>query len=146
MSYICPDCVGEPVLQSIVIAEASAENPCEYCESDLPTAAIWSIAERCDKALDTFYEDSSRAMAVVLYDRTPAGEDLSTTIQGLARVPESAASDIIDALQEIGTTGILVKANTAMTSHGSSYALRSSHRYSPNGPKWRAVCGARPGI
>jgi hypothetical protein len=99
MSHICSDCVGEAVLRCFVIAEASNENSCDYCDSDLPAANIWGIADRCDKVLTTFYEDSSETMAVVHFGHTPAGTDLLGTIQELAVVSESAASDIIEALQ-----------------------------------------------
>jgi hypothetical protein len=99
MSHICSDCVGEPVLRCFVIAEASNESPCDYCDSDLPAAKIWDIADRCNKVLSTFYEDSSQTMAVVHFGHTPTGTDLLGTIQELAVVSESAASDIVEALQ-----------------------------------------------
>lgn len=108
MPYICPDCVGEPVLRSFVIGEASTENPCDYCESELPAADLWRVAEKCDYVLATFFEDSSQTMAVVHFGRTPAGQDASETIQRLAVVSEEIASDIIGSLQALwydGDTG-----------------------------------------
>lgn len=101
MNHICSDCVGEPFLRCFVIAEALNENSCDYCDSDLPSAKIWAVAEKCDKVLATFYEDSSETMAVVHFGHVPAGTDLLTTIQELAVVSKSAASDIMETLQTI---------------------------------------------
>ena len=101
MCHICPDCIGEPVLRSMVIAATSNENSCDYCERELPSGELWGVAEKCDQVLTTFYEESSQTMAVVHFGRTPAGKDLTTTIQELALVSESVAADIVDALQAI---------------------------------------------
>lgn len=99
MCHICPDCIGEPFLRSMVIAAASNENSCDYCERELPSADLWGVAERCNQVLEIFYEESSQTMAVVHFGHTPAGKELLTTIQELALVSESVAEDIVDALQ-----------------------------------------------
>ncbi|MGX9696689.1 RES family NAD+ phosphorylase [Janthinobacterium lividum] len=64
----------------------------------MPSADLWGVAEKCNQVLETFYEESSQTMAVVHFGHTPAGEDLSTTIQELALVSEFVATDIVDAL------------------------------------------------
>lgn len=99
MSHICADCIGEPVLRNLVLGAASSEYTCDYCSSGFPAAEIWYVAEQCDEVLETFYEVSSQTMAVVHFDRTPAGDDLATTIENLAKVPQAAVDDIVESLQ-----------------------------------------------
>lgn len=99
MSHICPTCIGEPVLQRLVAAAASAAHTCDYCDGELPAAEVWFVAQKCDEVLATFYELSSQTMAVVHFDRTPVGEDLETTIQQLVQVPQAALEDIVETLQ-----------------------------------------------
>lgn len=99
MAHICPNCIGEPILRSLAITFCSSDYTCDYCESDLPAAELSRIAEKCDEVLTTFYQESSQTMAVVHFGRTPAGEDLATTLQELALVSASAATDIAEILE-----------------------------------------------
>lgn len=99
MSFICSDCVGEPVLKFFVESKATNENSCDYCDSELPTVDLWDVTDKCDHVLTTFFEDSSQTMAVVHFGRTPAGKDAFATIEELAVVSEDVASDIVEALQ-----------------------------------------------
>lgn len=101
MSHICPDCIGEPVLQSLVSAAASAAHACDYCERGLPAAEVWFVAQKCDDVLETFYELSSQTMAVIHFGRIPIGENLNSTIQKIVRVSQDALEAIVDALQSM---------------------------------------------
>ncbi|WP_198085097.1 RES family NAD+ phosphorylase [Variovorax sp. E3] len=99
MNYICAACIGEPVLQRLVLVEASSANTCDYCDREQPAAEVWFVAQKCDMVIATFYELSSQTMAVVHFDRTPAGTDLETTIQELVQVPRDALEAIVETLQ-----------------------------------------------
>ncbi|KMK81790.1 MULTISPECIES: RES family NAD+ phosphorylase [Pectobacterium] len=98
MSFICADCVGEQYLQRLVRDAATHENTCEYCNSDEPASDLWMVAQRCENIIDTFFELSSNTMAVIHFDRTPAGYDLHTTISNLTRMPKEAVDVVIEYL------------------------------------------------
>lgn len=98
MSFICADCVGEPYLQRLVHNAATSENPCEYCDGDEPAADLWTVAQLCADVLDTFFQESSHTMAVVHFGRTPAGNDLQTTILELTGIPLDAVDLVVEHL------------------------------------------------
>lgn len=98
MSFICADCVGEPYLQRLVQDAATSESPCEYCDGDAPAADLWMVAHLCDEVLDKFFEESSQTMAVVHFDRKPAGNDLQTTISNLTGLPQEAVDVVVENL------------------------------------------------
>jgi len=105
MTYICATCIEEPKLKEIVGLESNEDNPCEYCDRDEPTVEICFIAERCNEVFATFYEASSLTMAVVVYDHTPAGNDLSSTLSDLIGAPDEAINDISEILQSMWYDG-----------------------------------------
>lgn len=119
MSFICADCVQEPYLQRLVQDAARPENPCEYCDCAGPAADILHVAKQCEAVLDTYYEESSHTMAVVHFNRCPAGNDLRTTILQLTRMPENAVDDVVEYLGTSGTTPILASRATGMMTRGS---------------------------
>ncbi|AYH07380.1 MULTISPECIES: RES family NAD+ phosphorylase [Pectobacterium] len=98
MSFICADCVGEQYLQRLVRDAATHENACEYCNNDDPAADLRMVAQRCEKIIDTFFELSSNTMAVIHFDRTPAGHDLHTTISNLTKIPPEAVDVVVEYL------------------------------------------------
>lgn len=101
MSFICADCVGEPCLQRLLQDAATSEIPCEYCDGDAPVADLWTVAKLCDEVLDTFFEESSHTMAVVHFGRTPAGNDLQTTISDLTALPREAVDVVVEYLASL---------------------------------------------
>lgn len=101
MSVICADCVGEPYLQRLVQDAATSGIPCEYCNGDAPAADLWTVVHLCDEVLDTFFEESSHTMAVVHFGRTPAGNDLQTTISDLTGLPQEAVDVVVEHLASL---------------------------------------------
>lgn len=100
MSYICPVCIKEPVLQIIISQAAKETEPCGYCQSGAPTVEIGVVADLCEKVIDTFYEPSNFTMAVVHFGRDPAGENLEELVEGLTGIPSEAAKDVSAELLE----------------------------------------------
>ncbi|WP_084018099.1 RES family NAD+ phosphorylase [Azoarcus olearius] len=98
MSFVCADCIGEPYLQRLVQDAATSEIPCEYCDGDAPAVDLWMVAALCDEVLDTFFEESSHTMAIVHFGRTPAGNDLHTTISTLTGLPRAAVDIVVEHL------------------------------------------------
>lgn len=101
MSFICAECVNEPCLRQLVRDAAIFGIPCEYCDDDLPAADLWTVARLCQEVLDIFFEVSSNTMAVVHFDRIPAGDDLPTTIAQLTGMPQEAVEVIVDHLESL---------------------------------------------
>lgn len=99
MSFICADCVREPYLQRLVRDAATSDNPCEYCESDASAADLWQVARLCEEVIDTFFEESSHTMAVIHFNRIPAGNDLHTTIAAITCMPQEAVDVVVEYLQ-----------------------------------------------
>ncbi|WP_169801504.1 RES family NAD+ phosphorylase [Hydrogenophaga palleronii] len=77
---------------------ATSENPCEYCDGDASAADLWEVARLCEEVIDTFFEESSNTMAVIHFGRTPAGNDLQTTISELTGMPQEAAEVVVEHL------------------------------------------------
>lgn len=74
VGYICPDCVGELFLRRLVSTAAVEQYPCAYCESEGPPAEISFVAQQCSEVISTFFEVSSLTMAVVHFNKDPAGQ------------------------------------------------------------------------
>lgn len=100
MSYICPTCVGESLLSRLVSTAAVKENPCEYCASGAPGTEISFVAQRCSEVISTFFEVSSCTMAVVHFNREPAGESLAEVVERLTSMPSKAVEDVTEALTQ----------------------------------------------
>ena len=99
MSFICADCVREPYLQRLVRDAATSDNPCEYCESDASAADLWQVAQPSEEVIDTLFEESSHTMAVIHFNRIPAGNDLHTTIAAITCMPQEAVDVVVEYLQ-----------------------------------------------
>lgn len=100
MSYICPACVGEPFLSRLVSTAAVEQDPCAYCESEGPTAEISFVAQQCSEVISTFFEVSSLTMAVVHFNRDPAGESLAEVVERLTSIPTKAVEDVVEELTQ----------------------------------------------
>lgn len=100
MSYICPDCVGDTFLRRLVSTAAVKKYPCAYCESDVPTVEISFVAQRCSEVISTFFEVSSLTMAVVHFNREPAGENLAKVVERLTSIPSKAVEDVVEELTQ----------------------------------------------
>jgi hypothetical protein len=100
VSYICPVCIKEPVLQKIISQVAKETEPCGYCQSGVPTVEIGVVADLCEQVIDTFYEPSNFTMAVVHFGRDPAGENLEELVESLTGIPSKAAEDVAAELCE----------------------------------------------
>lgn len=101
MNHICASCVGEAVLSSLVAAAATANYQCDFCERDHPAVELYFVAQKFSAVIQTFFELSSQTMAVVHFDRTPAGEDVETLLKRLIRPPEEAIEPIVDILDHM---------------------------------------------
>lgn len=136
MSFICADCVGEPYLQRLVQDAATSESPCEYCDGDAPAADLWMVAHLCDEVLDKFFEESSQTMAVVHFDRKPAGNDLQTTISDLTGLPPKAVDDVVELL-----ASVWYDADSAESRYGDDdpWFVRKSSMAEPLGHAWREM-------
>lgn len=100
MSHICPACIGEPYLRHLVSMSAVKEEPCEYCEGDGPTVEISFVAHRCSDVISTFFEVSSLTMAVVHFNREPAGASVSEVVKHLTSMRGKAVDDIVEELTQ----------------------------------------------
>lgn len=100
MSYICAECVEEPCLKRLVQENARPKHLCSYCGSTT-AVDLWVIALRCEEIIDVFFDESSDTMAVRIYDRTPAGNDLQTTVEELTRLPWETAEIIAGYIHKI---------------------------------------------
>jgi len=96
MTYICLTCLKDSYLRQTLAKE---DEPCEYCDASGPSASIFSVAQECDRVLETHFEPTQMQPAVVIYGRTPAGHDLRETLHRLDIVPEIALDDLIEDLQ-----------------------------------------------
>jgi DNA-directed RNA polymerase subunit RPC12/RpoP len=101
MSYICARCIADPELSVLVAANAREHNVCDYCEYDRPAVDLDFVAQQCSDVIETFYENSSRTMAVIHFDRTPAGQDLQSLLNHLVGAPDDAIEALEEALQQI---------------------------------------------
>lgn len=136
MSFICADCVGEQYLKRLVREAATSENPCEYCDGDASAADLWYVAQLCEEVVDTFFEESSHTVAVMHFGRTPAGNDLRTTIAGLTGIPQEAVEVVVERLG-----GLWYDADSGESRYGDDdpwFVVKSSLA-EPLGHAWREM-------
>lgn len=98
MSYICLTCVGEPFLRRLVSMGAVKDYSCEYCDGDGPSVEISLISRKCSDVISTFFEVSSLTMAVVHFNRDPAGESLADLVEHLTLMSGKAVDDVVEEL------------------------------------------------
>ncbi|WP_213760014.1 RES family NAD+ phosphorylase [Citrobacter freundii] len=136
MNFICADCVGESYLQRLVQDAATSESSCQYCDGDAPASDLWEVARLCGEVIDTFFEESSHTMAVIHFGRTPAGNDLQSTISELTGMPQEAAEVVVE---HLGT--LWYDADSGESRYGDDdpwFVLRSSMA-EPLGHAWREM-------
>lgn len=136
MSFICADCVGEPYLHRLVQDTATSENPCDYCDSNTSASDLWGVAQLCDEVIDMFFEISSDTMAVIHFGRTPAGNDLQTTILELTGMPQGAVDVVVEQL-----SNLWYDASSGESRYGDDdpwFVLKSSMA-EPLGHAWREM-------
>lgn len=136
MSFICADCVKEPCLRQLVQDAAISGTPCEFCNDDLPGADLWMVARLCQEVLDTFFEESSNTMAVVHFDRIPAGDDLHTTIANLAGIPQEAVEVVVDHLASLWYD---IDSGEAIHGDDDPWFVRKPSMAEPLGDAWRRM-------
>lgn len=101
MSYICVQCIKEPGLQNLA-SPILEEADCDYCQTFSRCCEIQFIAEQCNDVINNFFECTSTTDAVVIYERTPAGSDLSDILQEITAISDlSIIEDIAEALSEL---------------------------------------------
>lgn len=98
---ICGACVSDEYLKAEIARSPTVDQPCDYCNTVCPTIDMWSLAERCDSVIESFYEVSSLTNAVIIYDRDPEGEELSEILDRLICPPQQAIDDLVELLAEI---------------------------------------------
>ncbi|MDN8617243.1 RES family NAD+ phosphorylase [Variovorax ginsengisoli] len=101
MSNICMSCLKDPFLRQQLAGKVDAGVPCEYCEQGNPAAPLFEVAWECDRVIDAHFEPTHEAMAVVIYDRTPAGADLEETLRRLDVVPEGALGELKECVESL---------------------------------------------
>jgi len=101
MSYICARCIGNLELSYLVAANAREHDICDYCEYSQPAVDLDFVAQQCSDVIETFFENSSQTMAVIHFDRVPAGEDLQSLLKRLVGAPDGAIEEIQESLQQI---------------------------------------------
>jgi hypothetical protein len=93
--------VGEIVLRGLIAAAATVDYQCDFCTRDEPAVELYFIAKKFNHVIETFFELSSQTMAVVHFDRTPAGENVETLLNRLIRPPAEAIEPLMDILDHI---------------------------------------------
>jgi hypothetical protein len=106
---ICHVCVGETYL-SAEIARDGDKGPCSYCEEDKKSFTIADMAERIDAAFSSHYvrtydQPTSWQQSLMSdresdYEWERDGEPVLWAIAGAAEIPEEAAQDILDILED----------------------------------------------
>lgn len=97
---ICSNCIQDEYLQQEIAQKIGELDECAYCNASAPTISIWDLAARCDDVIDVFFEVSSLTMAVVHFDRTPEGGDLSTVLHRLTGLDGAALEDLHEVLSD----------------------------------------------
>lgn len=87
---ICGACVSDEYLKAEIAKSGAVDQACDYCEAVCPTIDMWSLAERCDSVIESFYEVSSLADSVIIYERDPEGEELPEILDRLLCPPQQA--------------------------------------------------------
>jgi len=97
---ICGDCVTDDFLKKVIVKSHTTIDACDYCSSVAPTIDMHGLAIYCNKAIDEFYECSSQCDAVIVYERTPDGDQLPDVLERLLGAPGDAIQDIVELLSD----------------------------------------------
>ncbi len=97
---ICAACVSDAYLKAEIAKSPTVDQECDYCESVGPTIDMASLADRCDTVIEIFYEVSSLSDAVIIYERTPEGEELAGVLDRIVAPPEEVVDDLVELLTD----------------------------------------------
>lgn len=90
---ICGECVSDDFLKKVIDQSTTNTIACDYCGEVAETIDMEGLADYCDKAIDEFYEVSSLCQAVLIYDRTPEGDERQEVLAKIVGAPEEAITD-----------------------------------------------------
>lgn len=97
---ICGDCITDYFLKKVIAQSPTTIDACDYCNSIAPTIDMHGLATLCNKVIDEFYECSSQCDSVIIYERTPEGDQLPDVLEGLLGAPGDAIQDIVELLSD----------------------------------------------
>lgn len=97
---ICGECVSDDFLKKVIAQSPTTTLACDYCGDVAETIDMDGLADYCDKAIDEFYQVSSNCEAVMIYDRTPEGDELPDVLENMLRAPDDAIADLVELLTE----------------------------------------------
>lgn len=97
---ICGACVNDEFLKQVIAQSPTNTLACNYCGEVAPTIDMGGLADYCDKAIDEFYEVSSLCDAVMIFERTPEGDELPSVLENLLGAPDEAITDLVELLGE----------------------------------------------
>jgi hypothetical protein len=98
---ICAACVSDEYLKAEIAKSLTIDQECDYCESVRPTIDMGSLANRCGTVIDDFYEVSSLSSAVIIYERTPEGEELAEVLDRIVGSQEEMVADLVELLSDM---------------------------------------------
>jgi len=98
---ICAACVSDEYLKAEIAKSSTVDQECDYCESVGPTIDMCSLADRCDTVIENFYEASSLSDAVIIYGRTPEGEELAGVLDQIVAPQQEVVADLVELLTDM---------------------------------------------
>ncbi len=98
---ICAACVLDGYLKMEIEKSPAVDQKCDYCETVGPTIDMASLADRCNTVIDGFYEASGLPDAVIIYDRTPEGEELAEVLDQIVSPQQGVSADLVELLTEM---------------------------------------------
>lgn len=100
-SRICTSCIQDEYLRREIDQHSGRIEECDFCEEVRPTIDLLDLANRCDEVIEVFFEVSSLTPAVVIYERTPQGDDLGTLLSELTGLGGDALNDLRELLSDL---------------------------------------------
>lgn len=98
---ICASCISDAFLKGEINQSRITDQTCDYCGVIQPTIDMWSLAEKCDRVIENFYEVSSLTDAVIHFGRTPEGKPLPDILDSLLHPPAEVVDDLVELLGDI---------------------------------------------
>jgi hypothetical protein len=95
---ICADCISDSYLQETIRSSPQTSEVCDFCQQQKPTIDLWELASKCDVVIKTFFEVSSRARAVVIFDRPPAGFQVPQLLERVLGGTEELREELVEIL------------------------------------------------
>ena len=98
---ICGACISDDYLKTEIAENSTVDQECDYCESVGPTIDMGSLADRCDIVIENFYEATSLSDAVIIYDRTPEGDELAGVLDRIVGPHQEVVADLVELLTDM---------------------------------------------